>query len=116
VDRQVSQAVWRFLKRSHPNKSSKWIYAKYCRRDPAQQGRKALSFQHTEVKSDGAVITKTTCLKAAATTKRVWHLKVRGKANPYEPTDRPYFKWLRGLRKLIKAGKWKPKWNAGWGS
>jgi len=72
VDCQVYEAVWRFLKRSHPNKSSKWIYAKYSRRDPAQQGRKALSFQHKEVKSDGIVITKTTYLKAAATAKRVW--------------------------------------------
>ena len=116
VDRQIFDAVWRFLKRSHPNKSSKWIYAKYSRRDPAQQGRKALSFRHKEIKSDGTVITKITYLKAAATTKRVWHLKVRGKANPYEPKDQPYFKWLRGLRKLISAGKWRPKWNAGWGS
>lgn len=108
VDRQVYQAVWKFLKRSHPQKSSRWIYAKYCRRDPAQQGRKALSFQHREVKSDGTAVTKTLSLKAAATTKRVWHLKVRGKANPYDPKDKPYFKWMRGLRKLIKAGKWKP--------
>ncbi len=113
VDHQIFQAVWRFLKRSHPKKSSKWIYRKYCQGDPEQRGRKSLSFQSAEVQKDGKAVRKTRFLKAAATTPRIWHLKVRGNANPYEPKDQPYFRWLRGLRKLIKEGKWKPKGNAG---
>ena len=113
VDYQIYQAVWRFLKRCHPNKSSKWIYSKYCRRDPGHRGRKALSSQNKKVGNDGRATTKTEYLRAAATTRQVWHLKVRGHANPYEPKDWPYFKWRHGLRKLIIAGKWKPRWNAG---
>ena len=113
VDHQIYQAVWRFLKKSHPNKSSQWIYKNYCRRDPKQRGRLTLSFKTNEVKPDGTANTKTKYLKAAATTARTMHLKVRGRANPYEPKDRPYFKWLRGLRKVIRAGQWKPPWNAG---
>jgi RNA-directed DNA polymerase len=117
VDHQIYQAVWRFLKRSHPNKSCKWIYAKYnSRKDPSHPDREALSFRYKTVDRDGKPVVKTVYLKAAATIKRVWHLKVQGKANPYDPKDRPYFKWLRGLRQKIKEGKWKPKWNAGWGS
>ena len=106
--------MYRYLKRSHPNKSGKWIYGKYYRKDPAQNGRKkTLSFQQTEVRPDGSVITRTRYLKAAATTTRIWHLKVRGNANPYEPQQKPYFKWLRGMKKVIKEGKWKPKRKAG---
>ena len=115
VDHQIFEAVYRFLKRSHPNKSGKWIYRKYFRRDPAQNGRKMLSFQESKVQKDGSVITRTRYLKAAATTQRSWHLKVRGNANPYEPHQKSYFKWLRGLRKVIKEGKWKPYRKAGRG-
>ena len=113
VDHQIFEAVFRFLKRSHPNKSGKWIYRKYFRRDPKQNGRKTLGFQQTEVRPDGTVITRTRHLKAAATTTRIWYLKVRGNANPYEPQQKSYFKWLRGMRRVIKEGKWKPKRKAG---
>lgn len=113
VDHQISKAIWRFLKRSHPNKSVQWIRAKYWRRDPKQRGRQTWSHQARKDKSKKSEVHETKWLTVAATTEQVWHLKVRGKANPYEPKDRPYFKWLRGLRKLIREGKWKPPWKAG---
>jgi RNA-directed DNA polymerase len=114
VDHQIFQAVWGFLKRSHPNKSSKWIYSKYIQKDPENRGRLAPSFRVKKVAGkDGPPILKTIYLRAAANTKRLWHLKVRGKANPYVPEDQRYFRWRRGLKKLIKEGKWKPAWNAG---
>tara|TARA_R110002073_G_scaffold37579_1_gene108298 strand:- start:172 stop:1755 length:1584 start_codon:yes stop_codon:yes gene_type:complete len=114
VDHQLAKAIWRFLKRSHPNKSVKWITAKYWRRDPEQHGRLTWSHQSTQDKSHKtAVKGKTRRLKLAATTKQVWHLKVRGKANPYDPKDRTYFRWLQGLRKAIRAGEWKPPWKPG---
>ena len=110
----------RFLKRTHSNKSTKWIRLNYCRRDPSHLSRTTFSFRYKnkEVKKDGTSITKTKTkfLKAAATTKRVWHLKVRGNANPFDPKDCSYFKSREAMRKAIKAGKWKPERCAGWGS
>jgi RNA-directed DNA polymerase len=114
VDYQVYQTVWRFLKRSHPNKSSKWIYSQYIQRDPENRGRLAPAARVKKVvRKDGSTILKTIYLRAAAATKRVWHLKVRGHSNPYAPEDQPYFRRRKVLKKLINKGEWKPSWKAG---
>jgi len=113
VDHQLAKAIWRFLKRSHSDKSIKWITAKYMRRDPKQRGRLTWSHQSRKERSNKTQKGEINCLKLAATTELVTHLKVRGKANPYDPKDRTYFRWMQGLRKAIRAGKWKPPWKPG---
>ncbi len=114
VDHQIYQCVWAFLKRSHKNKSGKWIYAKYIKTDLRNPGRKAYTAQVKKVvRKDGSTIIKTIHLQAAANTKRLWHPKVRGHANPYLPEDQKYFRWRQGLKKSIREGKWKPAWYAG---
>lgn len=114
VDYQVYQAVWGFLKRSHPNKSSKWIYSQYIKQDPENRGRLAPAARVEKVvRKDGSTILKTIYLRAAAATKRVWHPKVKGKSNPYVPEDQKYLRWRKGLKKLINKGEWKPPWRAG---
>ncbi len=109
VDHHIYQAVMRFLKRSHPNKSTKWIRSTYYRRDPSHPSRTTFSFRCNETKRDGTTITKAKFLKAAATTKRVLYLKIRGHANPFDPKDRSYFNKREAMKQDIKAGKWSPK-------
>ena len=113
VDHQLAKAIWRFLKRSHPAKSTPWITAKYWRRDPKQRGRLTWSHQSRKEGSNNPPEYVVSSLKLAAVTEQVAHLKVRGNANPYDQKDRTYFRWLQGLRKAIRAGEWKPPWRPG---
>ena len=113
VDHQIHQAITGFLRRSHPGKSMTWISRRYVQKDPAQSGRQTYAVTETLVDEEGKPFKKTWSLKLAGLTPRRWFLKVRQGANPYDPQDRPYYQRLRVLRRLIKAGKWKPKWKAG---
>ena len=81
VDWQIWQKVWRWAKRRHPNKRTGWIKERYF---PAHGTRR---WVFTGVAEGG----KEVRLVAAAATSIQRHVKVQGRANPYDPAHAAYF-------------------------
>jgi RNA-directed DNA polymerase len=92
IDFQLDRAVWHWAKRRHPNTSKTWIKARYW---PSQGGKHGV---FTGKEAHGHAIH---LIKAAATPIQR-HVKVQGKANPYDPAYEAYFeqrlvkKWATG--------------------
>jgi RNA-directed DNA polymerase len=84
VDRHIFQALWRWARRRHPRKSVKWIRSKYF----GTHGRRTWTFQG-EVTVRGE--RRTARLFYATDIRIKRHVKVKGKANPYDPAWEPYF-------------------------
>jgi RNA-directed DNA polymerase len=88
VDHDIFQALWRWAKRRHRNKSARWIRAKHF-------GRYWVFFGLVRGK-DG------TCRKVylfrAAKVLIERHVKVRVAANPYDPKWEPYFERRLGVK------------------
>jgi RNA-directed DNA polymerase len=85
LDHQIFQALWRWAKRRHRNQSNQWIKAKYF---PPSGGRK-WRFSGPLPDSQGTLQTVHLFLASSVPIKR--HIKVRAKANPYDPQWEPYF-------------------------
>ena len=81
VDWQIWRQVGRWARRRHPNRSWKWIKARYY---PPHAGRQGV---FTGVVKGGREIR----LVAAAATPIQRHVKVQGTANPYDPPYATYF-------------------------
>jgi RNA-directed DNA polymerase len=81
VDWQIWRQVGRWARRRHPNRSWKWIKARYY---PPHAGRQGV---FTGVVKGEREIR----LVAAAATPIRRHVKVRGMANPYDPPYATYF-------------------------
>lgn len=84
VDHHIFMALWRWSKKRHPNKSMKWIKAKYFRRE---RFRDWIFFAKTKSKQDtlthlDIVIANRTPIKR--------HIKIRANATPYDPNFRDY--------------------------
>ena len=85
VDSAIFNCLWRWARRRHRNKPSRWIYRKY--------------FEHFE--GTGHVFRERgrgrdrkptlTCLFHAASLSIVRHVKIKGEANPYDPQWETYF-------------------------
>jgi RNA-directed DNA polymerase len=92
IDVQLGQAVWHWAKRRHPNTPKTWIKARYW---PSRGGKNGV---FTGKEEHGQTIH---LLKAVATPIQR-HVKVQGKANPYDPAFEGYFeqrlgkKWAAG--------------------
>jgi RNA-directed DNA polymerase len=84
IDRHIFQALWRWARRRHLRKSVKWIRSKYF----GTHGRRTWTFQG-EVTVRGE--RRTARLFYATDVRIKRHVKVRGKANPYDPAWEPYF-------------------------
>ena len=92
VDHHIFRMLWRWIKRKHRKKSATWRRKKYF---PANGTRNwvftgAVLGKHKEQKS------VTLCHAADTPIKR--HLKIRGKANPYDPAWEVYFEERLGLQ------------------
>ena len=81
VDWQIWRQVGRWVRRRHPNRSWKWIKARYFPPHAGWQG------VFTGVVKGGREIR----LVAAAATPIRRHVKVQGTANPYDPPYATYF-------------------------
>ena len=81
VDCQIRQQVWRWAKRRHPNKPTGWIKERYF---PAHASRQ---WVFTGVDEGGHEVR----LVAAAATPIQRHVKVQGRATPYDPGYAAYF-------------------------
>lgn len=102
-DHQIWEALWRWACRRHPNKGKRWIKARYFR---CVQGR------------DWRFATEDLALPLLREYRKRPHTKIKGEANPYDPTYDEYFSrrlarqmdgTLEGRRKL----RWLWWWQEG---
>jgi RNA-directed DNA polymerase len=91
IDYQIHQALWRWAKRRHRNKSNRWIHAKYFR--PKHRHRNG--FYGLLKQKDGSYRTQQLVRADKIRIKR--HIKVKAKANPFDP------KWERYFEKRLDA-------------
>jgi RNA-directed DNA polymerase len=94
VDHTLFSSLWKWARRRHPNKSPRWFKPKYFDR----RGNRDWSF-FGETCDDEGRPTKVWLYYAMSTPiKR--HVKVRGEANPYDPTYETYFEEREGAHML----------------
>ena len=85
VDHAIFEALWKWTRRRHNNKSRRWVKQKYF---PDIGGRQwVFSGQVTDAQGKKHRI----CLLKARRTPIKRHIKIRAKANPYDPIWETYF-------------------------
>lgn len=84
VGHHIFQALWRWAKRRHPNKSSQWVKDKYF---DAFGGYRWVFSDHRWVNGEEQVYR----LVQITQIRRFRHIKVRGQANPFDPEWEMYF-------------------------
>lgn len=108
VDHAIFQALWRWAKRRHPKKGRRWIKDKYF----LSEGTRNWVFSG-ELEGSGGNPYCVRLLSASATPITRW-VKVKGKANPYDPAWELYFEErlgvkmaanLKGRRQLLRLWK-----------
>ncbi len=104
VDRAIYQSLWQWAKRRHRNKSALWIKQKYFH----SIGNRNWVFSGEIEGKEGK--TKVVRLFYATSLPIERHIKIKGKANPYNPEWETYFEErlgvkmahnLQGRRKLL---------------
>ena len=88
LDYFVGDQLWRWAKRRHPNQSATWRKQRYFLRDQDRW-----NFRVTVRLASGE--SKVLKLYRMASTKIERHIKIKGKANPYDATYTEYFKKRR---------------------
>jgi RNA-directed DNA polymerase len=94
VDHSIFSSLWKWARRRHPNKSPRWFKPKYF----AQRGNRDWSFFGETCDDEGQ--TNTVWLHYAKSTPIKRHVKVKGEANPYDPTYETYFEEREGAHML----------------
>jgi RNA-directed DNA polymerase len=104
IDHQVNQALWRWAKRRHRNKGSRWISAKYFR---PKHKHKSGFYGQIKLKNGSQ---RSIQLVSAAKVPIIRHIKVKAEANPFDPKWEQYFEKrletkmradLKGRRSLL---------------
>jgi RNA-directed DNA polymerase len=85
VDSQIWQALWRWAKRRHPQKSKRWVVDRYFR----QEGNRHWVFGCDVQQEDGSTIHRR--LKQASDVKIQRHVKIQAAANPFDASYEEYF-------------------------
>ena len=90
VDHHIFSSLWRWARRRHPNKTTRWCKQKYFAR---RRGRDWSFFGETcdDEGQPGLV-----WLRHARSTLIRRHVKVKGDANPYDPAYEIYFEQREG--------------------
>ena len=113
IDNRVWKYLWRWVKRRHPNKSAKWVKAKYFH----QMGRRNWVFAVKSKDRRGKI--KWVELFKCASTEIIRHVKVKGSASPDNPENQEYWvkrrqrmgknRWAKGSKYYVVAEnqKWK---------
>jgi RNA-directed DNA polymerase len=96
VDHTIFSNLWQWARRRHPNKPSRWVKAKYFER---RRGRDWTFFDET---CDDEGRPNKVWLYNAKSTPIKRHVKVKGEANPYDPTYETYFEEREGAHMLDK--------------
>jgi RNA-directed DNA polymerase len=94
VDCSIFSSLWKWARRRHPNKSPRWVKPKYF----AQRGSRDWSFFGETCDDEGQ--TNKVWLYYAKSTPIKRHVKVKGEANPYDPTFETYFEEREGAHML----------------
>ena len=85
VDHAIFQSLWQWAKRRHPNKPRRWIKEKYF------QSRGSRKWVFCGTKTDEHKNTQQVQLAYAHQVPIQRHIKIRSKANPYDPAWELYF-------------------------
>lgn len=99
-DHEIWQALWRWACRRHPNKGKRWIKQRYFKCLKGRDWRFAIMDK---------------LLPNLCDYRKRPHTKVKGEANPYDPTYDEYFS--RRLSRKMEAtleGRRKLRWLWGW--
>lgn len=105
IDKDIWQTLWQWTNRRHPNKSKRWIKAKYFK----SVNNRNWVFSAKEITPDGNPV-EVTLVKSSDTAIRR-HVKIRSTANPFDPNDEIYFEnrldWkmkasIKGKNKLAR--------------
>ena len=94
VDHSIFSSLWKWARRRHPNQSPRWFKPKYF----AQRGNRDWSFFGETCDDEGQ--TNKVWLHYAKSTPIKRHVKVKGEANPYDPTYETYFEEREGAHML----------------
>jgi RNA-directed DNA polymerase len=94
VDRNIFSSLWQWARRRHPNKSPRWFKPKYFDR----RGNRDWSFFGETCDDEGRP--NKVWLYYAKSTPIKRHVKVKGEANPYDPTYETYFEEREGAHML----------------
>jgi RNA-directed DNA polymerase len=107
VDHEVWKTLWQWATRRHPTKGLHWIKERYF--EP-EKNRNWIFTAHTKDKEGKPRNVK---LILASDTKIERHTKIRGEANPFDPTQETYFESRLGRKmkeKLTGRIKWLRLW------
>jgi len=85
VDAAIFNTLWHWVKRRHPNKGARWVRQKYFK----TVGNRHWVFSGEVAGKDGKPMTIR--LISASHTRIRRHIKIRAKANPYDPAWELYF-------------------------
>ncbi len=83
IDSQIWSALWRWAIRRHPNKSARWVKAKYFK----TRGNRDWMF--TAIDESNKHKKLSLVLEADTPIRR--HVQIKGMANPHDPVWSPYF-------------------------
>jgi RNA-directed DNA polymerase len=101
VDWRVCRSLWRWARRRHRGKSSRWVKERYF----TAVGSRRWVFTGTVAGRKGEE--ETVQLPAVSQVAIRRHVKIRGNANPYDPSWEPYFEERLSARmKDTQAGRW----------
>ena len=92
IDHAIFQMLWRWARRRHPKKSSRWVKGKYFQ----SIGQRHWDFGGTLTDGRGKSYPIRLVKAADVTIKR--HVKIKGEANPYDPAWEQYFERRLGMK------------------
>jgi RNA-directed DNA polymerase len=107
MDCAIFKCIWQWAKRRHPQKGARWVRRKYFR----TIGNQNWIFFGEVTRADGVSRTINLLMPGDVSIKR--HIKIRGDANPYDPSWESYFdqrlglKWLEGTNRKRLVALWK---------
>jgi RNA-directed DNA polymerase len=107
IDHQIHWMLWRWAKRKHKQKYTGWIRQKYFDEKSIQR-----NLFHTHVVNEEGVKVPIRLFEAASLPIRR-HIKVRAKANPYDPANELYFE-QRQYHKVLDDLKDSPRLRQQW--
>jgi len=92
IDHVLFECLWRWAKRRHPRKGSRWVRKRYF----GTRGTTPWTFFGSVPAAEGA--SRTVWLMDAVSVKIERHCKIRKEANPFDPAWEEYFEEREGMR------------------
>ena len=95
IDSQIWRLLWKWAKRRHPTKGAQWVRKRYFRRD---------GYRSWDFATKGLAGSDTNGLRLfrAMTVAITRHVKIRGLANPFDPTWVPYLTRRQEMKRSVR--------------